>query len=185
MTIFVTSDLHFGHENILKYCSESRPFSNVDEMDEALIEEWNAVVSPNDDIYNLGDFSFHRPEKTVEILNRLNGRHHLVCGNHDGAITRMLKKGATLNDLNLASVSNYLEIKYHRQKIVMFHYPIVSWNGMHRGSIMLHGHSHGSFEGKGYIFDCGIDSKSIPSNMRPFRLDDIIDYLHKNRTVSK
>ena len=79
--VFFISDTHFGHGNVIKY--SKRPFSCADEMDEAMIAAWNAVVKPGDRIYHLGDFSFHRPEKGQKILSRLSGQKFLLAGNHD------------------------------------------------------------------------------------------------------
>jgi len=78
--IFFSSDFHFGHRNIIRYCS--RPFSSVEEMDEALIFNFNSLVKADDLTYHLGDFSMD--ERLVEQnLKRLNGAHILICGNHD------------------------------------------------------------------------------------------------------
>lgn len=78
---FFTSDTHFYHANILKYCN--RPFSSVEEMNEKLIENWNSVVGKNDIVWHLGDFSFGKKENVSEIVPKLNGRINLVMGNHD------------------------------------------------------------------------------------------------------
>lgn len=78
---FFTADTHFGHSNIIKF--ESRPFQDVDEMDGVLIERWNEVVRPQDEIFVLGDFSLYEKDKTTEIVHRLNGTKILVMGNHD------------------------------------------------------------------------------------------------------
>ena len=78
---FFTSDTHFHHQNIIKYCN--RPFSSVDEMNEKLINNWNSVVGKNDIVWHLGDFCFGRKENISEILPKLNGKINLVIGNHD------------------------------------------------------------------------------------------------------
>ncbi len=80
MAIFFTSDTHFSHRNVMRYCG--RPFKTVEECDEAMIARWNAVVGPSDTIYHLGDVSMHI--KPIErILPRLNGHKILIIGNHD------------------------------------------------------------------------------------------------------
>ena len=79
--IFLTSDLHFGHKNVIRY--EHRPFADVAEMDETLIRRWNSAVTAQDTVYVLGDVSFYRKEKTADIIGRLNGRKILILGNHD------------------------------------------------------------------------------------------------------
>jgi len=81
--IWLISDTHFGHENIIKYAD--RPFINVREMDEALIENWNRLVRPSDHVYHLGDVYMGRHDRNSisNILYRLNGHKRLIVGNHD------------------------------------------------------------------------------------------------------
>lgn len=80
MTYFI-SDTHFGHANIIRYCS--RPFSSVEEMDDAMIRRWNATVSPNDTVYHIGDFAFGNTGRIRHYREQLNGSIYLVTGNHD------------------------------------------------------------------------------------------------------
>jgi calcineurin-like phosphoesterase family protein len=77
--VFLISDTHFGHTNIIKYCD--RPFASADDMDEALVENWNATVGPYDKVYHLGDVAMSH--KKLPILERLNGTKILIKGNHD------------------------------------------------------------------------------------------------------
>src|SRR5437867_13222621 len=85
--IFFISDHHFSHANILtfhtSYNTAMRNFSSVEEMDEHMIEQWNAVVKPTDHIYHLGDFAFKRSGGFHDVCLRLNGHKRLVLGNHD------------------------------------------------------------------------------------------------------
>lgn len=81
MKVWFTSDLHFSHANIIKYCN--RPFADVDEMNAALIRNWNEVVGPNDLVWNLGDVAMGNRKRIPEYRQQLNGRIHLVRGNHD------------------------------------------------------------------------------------------------------
>ena len=78
VNIFFTSDLHFGHKNILKYCN--RPWNSVEEMDEGLIQNWNNTVGKDDIIFNLGDFAFASNQRWRELISRLNGKHYLILG---------------------------------------------------------------------------------------------------------
>lgn len=80
-TVFVVSDTHFGHSNIIKYCK--RPFASAQEMDEYMIEKWNAVVGDDDKVFHLGDFAFGDQAYTKNILSQLNGHITLIKGNHD------------------------------------------------------------------------------------------------------
>ena len=81
MGVFFTSDTHFGHKNIIRYCN--RPFNNVEEMDEYMIRVWNEEVNHDDIIFHLGDFSFYNTSKSKEIYDRLNGHKIIIRGNHD------------------------------------------------------------------------------------------------------
>lgn len=159
-TIFFTSDLHFNHEKIIEYCN--RPFTTVEEMNEALIENWNKDIGKNDVVYMLGDFCFGTQKDCQIMVNRLKGNKHFIIGNHDK------HKFAGIN--GIASVSHYKEIAAGSKKIVLSHYPIRSWNGMHRGSLMLHGHCHGTLEPIKNSIDVGVDC----NNYRPFSLHQVL-----------
>lgn len=78
--VFLTSDTHAGHVNVINFCK--RPFATVAEMNQAMIDRWNSVVCPDDDVYHLGDFAFG-PAVVREFAAALNGRIHLCLGNHD------------------------------------------------------------------------------------------------------
>lgn len=146
---WVTSDLHFGHNNIMRFCPNTRPYNSVDQMDEALIAEWNATVGENDVVFHLGDFSFYGAAKTKTILERLNGYIVFVKGNHD----------KTLDQIAGLEKHYMLEIRCDKTKVVMCHYAMRAWNQQGRGSVMLYGHSHGSMEDFGRSTDVGWDAK--------------------------
>ncbi len=148
MTIFFTSDTHFSHANIIKYCN--RPYSSVTEMNEMLIKNWNDVVTPQDTIYHLGDFAFDNdPGK---FLVRLNGQKFLIKGNHDKRPVQVLP--------GWQQVSDYKEIKVEGQTIILFHYAMRVWNKHGHGSWSLFGHSHGSLPdiSTSMSIDIGVDS---------------------------
>ena len=79
--IFVISDTHFGHANIIKYCD--RPFADIDEMDEIMIQRWNSVVKPGDKVYHLGDVYMGDGDRFLKKFARLSGKKRLILGNHD------------------------------------------------------------------------------------------------------
>ena len=81
MRVFITSDPHFNHTNIIQYCN--RPFEDVNEMNETLIKNWNSVIKNDDLVIHLGDVGLGNKEKISQILSRLNGRKMLIMGNHD------------------------------------------------------------------------------------------------------
>lgn len=81
MKYFIISDTHFNHENIIKYCN--RPFKSVDEMNRAMIKNWNETVSNKDIVIHLGDVALGSKEEAKKIIQQLNGRKILIKGNHD------------------------------------------------------------------------------------------------------
>ena len=132
--IYFTSDLHFGHKNILRF--DNRPFTTIEEMDSELIKRWNNKVNKNDTVYILGDLSWYNADKTLEILNQLNGRLRLVKGNHDNFLHNSDCKK------RFESIKDYEEITLGDIKLVLSHYPIHMYNYQFRGGIMLYGHVH-------------------------------------------
>lgn len=159
---FITSDLHFHHYNIIKFCPKTRPWGSREEMNEALIAEWNSVVGEDDVVFHIGDFCFGGGDKTRGIIERLNGTIIFVMGNHDKTVR---------NQVSSPNKFDYLEVRYKGTKVCMFHYPISEWNGKHRGSIMLHGHQHGRGpKYTGRIMDVGYDALG---NIK--RLDSVVE----------
>lgn len=156
-TIFFTSDHHFGHKNIIKFCN--RPYASVEEMNEDLIIKWNDKVSPNDTVYHLGDFSFKGRDPKL-YFNRLKGHKHLIIGNHDSK-----------NVLNLPWVSknNLHSVNFNNKHIVLCHYSLRVWNKSYHGSWMLFGHSHGKLPPNGLSFDVGVDA----NNFTPLSLEEV------------
>jgi calcineurin-like phosphoesterase family protein len=116
MTVFFTSDTHFGHAAIIRH--QKRPFASIDAMDTALIMRWNACVRPADTVYHLGDFCYRSGTKTaVDYMARLSGTIHLIRGNHDDHTVRD-------HAAAFASVQDMLTLKIDGQRIVLFHYPL-------------------------------------------------------------
>ena len=113
------ADLHFGHKNILAY--DNRPFADIKTHDAEIMEQWNNSVSENDDVFILGDVSWHSAAKTAGLMQRLNGTKHLIIGNHDG---ELLKSKSYRNCFQ--EIEHYLEIEDEGQKIILCHYPILS-----------------------------------------------------------
>ena len=157
MTTWVTSDLHFGHKNIMSFCPQSRArFRNdLAYMNEQMVKEWNDLIEPEDTVYILGDVAFMSGSDAGRMVMRLNGTKILVRGNHD----RKTLQDATFRGA-FAEVHEYLDITYNGTKVVMFHYPIAEWDQMHRGAVHLHGHLHGGISGmeKFRCRDMGMDA---------------------------
>lgn len=163
MATLFTSDLHLGHTNIIKYCN--RPFKNVEEMDETIINNWNSKVSQNDTIWVLGDFSFYRNEKNSWILSRLKGEKHLVIGNHD-------KKNKARKAVGWVSTQNEITIEVNNKKLYLCHYYHEQWKDKWLDQdIHLHGHSHGTSEAVLNRYDVGVDVWDFS----PVTLEEIIN----------
>jgi calcineurin-like phosphoesterase family protein len=165
-----TADQHFGHENVIRFCN--RPFSSVEEMDEAMIALWNGVVAPEDTVWHVGDFAYRcHPKRAHEIFSRLNGRKFLVIGNHD--------KGA-LHLPWAATPELMAHIAVEGTRIHLCHYAMRTWPGLHRGAIHLFGHSHGRMPGTDRSLDVGVDAWGL----QPVSLDAIKVRLKQNPPAS-
>ena len=154
---YFTADLHLGHANIIKYCD--RPFKDANHMDQQIIENFQSVVKPGDELYILGDLSFD-VEKALHFLRFVHCQHFIVWGNHDPkkakdreVLQKMCVKTADLMEVKLASGT----------QAVMCHYPLLRWNTAHFGSFMLHGHTHGGckYPENMRILDVGVDHEFV------------------------
>lgn len=161
---YFTSDEHYGHRNIIKYCN--RPFQSVEEMDEELIKRHNEVVKDGDTVIHGGDFTLLPTKARAEkYIKRLNGYHIFLSGSHD----RWLGRKHPLQ---------IWERKFNGQLIVVCHYAMHVWSQSHYGSFMLYGHSHAglshtSKEPVGKVWDIGVDN----NNFYPLSLDQIFDIM--------
>lgn len=137
---YYIADLHLGHDNIIKL--SNRPFDNVEEMNETLLQNWNSVVTPEDDVYILGDMCYKmHHDNALHYISQLKGKKHLILGNHDDVI---------LNNADLRryfeEITPYKEIVDNDAKIVLCHYPMVEWNGYYNGALHFYGHVHNTFK---------------------------------------
>jgi len=146
--IHFISDFHIGHKNVLKY--DGRPFEDVDEMHVELIKRWNNVVEDDDIVYYLGDLAFCRDETTVWFLRSLKGKINYIIGNHD-KMKDIIKfdRFENVHEYGTEIFIKDEDLKSARgsqgyQQFILSHYPILSWNRAHYGSIHLHGHCHGN-----------------------------------------
>ena len=131
--LFFTSDTHFGHRNIIKYCQ--RPFSCIEEMDDALIANWNRVVGKDDIIFHLGDFAMGGSAEWSRLLQKLNGKIYLILGNHD-------LKTIGAGFWRLEGVAMQMLINVKGQIIYLNHYPFLCYGGAYRNTWQLYGHVH-------------------------------------------
>ena len=127
--VWVTSDTHFGHGNIIGF--DNRPFSDVDEMNETLIDNWNGVVRARDTVYHLGDFAWTSASFQYAI-DRLRGKIRLILGNHDFRGKRLLNQ--------FDSVDQIKTIRHQRHKFILSHCPLIDIASS--SLTLLHGHVH-------------------------------------------
>ena len=165
--IFFTSDEHYGHANIIKFCN--RPFVSVEAMTEKLIENHNAVVRDGDFTFHLGDMFWRTC--TVQaahiILSRLRGRHGLIYGNHDEIAKRLIGDGAfdSWGDTRL--------VQSTRVPVWLSHYAHRSWPHSHKGSYHLFGHTHNVLSDFRYSHDAGVDT----NDYQPFSFEELDTYM--------
>ena len=160
MTLFFTSDTHFNDPRILRI--DRRPFASLAEHDEALVGYWNGAVGQDDEVWHLGDFGRLAKTDVEALLSRLNGRKNLIIGNNDGP-------GTTTAD-GWACVRHYAELEADGHLLILFHYPLRTWNQMGKKSIDLHGHSHGKLKPLTRQYDVGVDAW----NFRPAQLASLL-----------
>ena len=170
--IYFTADLHFYHQNIIRHTQ--RPFYTVDEMNKCLIRKWNEKVTSEDFVYILGDFTMKGAEIASTVLYSLKGKKYLIRGNHDSFLDR-----ASFDQSLFVAVEDYMEITYLNTQFILFHYPIINWNNMRRGAVMLHGHQHNQKEyniknrQNGMLrYDVGVDA----NDMMPVSAQEIIEF---------
>lgn len=160
--IFFTSDTHFYHKNILKYspirlngigCTledyEADRTAITHQYSDFLIEKWNAQVTDDDDVYFLGDLAFIGKEKVDALLNKLKGKIHLIKGNHDNVLRHFTDRFVEVKDIETLTFTNN-QFKFISPeepfKLILCHYPLLTWDGRTNGSCMVHGHCHGSID---------------------------------------
>lgn len=155
--IYFTSDLHFGHDNIIRYCD--RPWETVEDMNVGIVNRINSRVRPQDELYILGDVHCGKNSEEVALryLREIKcSRIYLVRGNHD---TDEFCEAAGPEAEGLFQwIKDYHEMKYKKLRIVLFHFAIRAWHHMYKGAIQLYGHSHGTLPGIGRQMDVGIDA---------------------------
>lgn len=160
--IWFTSDWHLDHTNIIQY--SSRPFKSVNEMNEAIIDNCNSLVQPNDDLIFLGDFAFSKQVIRIKLLRRAIKckNFHFIYGNHDKLIRKNQDQLSTEFDFWGDYAEEDLVITRDggtKNKFVLCHYAFRVWNKSHYDSYHLYGHSHGSLpdDPNSLSFDVGVD----------------------------
>jgi calcineurin-like phosphoesterase family protein len=172
MGIFFTSDEHYSHANIIKFCN--RPFADTQEMKESLIANHNKVVRAGDRVYHLGDIFWHTTSdnEALEIITRLNGQHYYIYGNHE----EVLRNKAIRERFQWCKDTENLKISGY-PNIFLCHYAMRVWNGSHKNSWHLFGHSHNALadtvnkDDSKFSFDVGVDAQ----HYSPISLEQVKD----------
>lgn len=191
--VFITSDTHYGHKNICRGVTawrlpdgsipidQTRDFKTIEEMNETLINNINSTVGEDDVLIHLGDWSFGGFENIQKFRDRILCKEiHLILGNHDHHIE---------NDRGgchglFTSVNHYTRLQYKYKTFVLCHFPIVSWDGLNKGNIHLHGHVHLPTNlrfGKGKKMDVGVDGHP---EFGVYDMDDVIRLMEKREILS-
>jgi calcineurin-like phosphoesterase family protein len=189
--VYITSDTHYGHKNIVRGVTNwrtqdgevpvdsTRDFQTIEQMNERLIDGINHFVGQDDTLIMLGDVSFGGFENVGLFLDRLICKNiHLILGNHDHHIENN-RNGIQGKFL---SVQHYLEVKINGKDFVLCHYPLQSWHGMGKGVTHLHGHVHlpeNRKFGQGKKMDVGVDG----NGMDPYSIDEIIKIMDKRNSL--
>ena len=192
--LFFTSDTHYSHSNICKATTNwgegnlTRDFSSLEHMNNVIVDNINETVGENDILFHLGDWSFGGFDNITEFRNKLNCKNiHLLLGNHDHHIERNKDNIQRL----FTSINQYINLDIRRPnkaaidkyKLILMHFPIVSWDGMNEGIIHLHGHvhlpKHQKINGCRAI-DVGIDG----NDFEPYSLDNILALL-ENQPIKR
>ena len=155
---FFTADEHYGHKNIIQYCN--RPFANVEEMNETIINNHNEVVGKRDIVVHAGDFCGLKNKDYVKpLVKRLNGQHIHLKGSHDYWLPK--------------SAPTRWEKKIGDHYFVVDHYAMRVWHRSLYNSFQLYGHSHGSREPIGKQHDIGVDN----NNFYPVSDEQIVEIM--------
>lgn len=179
MNYFI-SDLHFGHEDRIIW--DERSFKNADEMFEVMRERWNAKVRDDDDVYIVGDFTYYGEESDENIIryaSSLNGRKHLIYGNHDVRIRSSEKLRSLFDE---CVYEKYIESD--GKMFFLYHYPLVEWYRRPKGCYLIYGHIHGSLD-DGFEFmakhrkDEAFNAGVMINNYVPVTFDELRENNHK------
>ena len=138
MKNFYIGDWHYDHKNIIRL--DNRPYKDVDEMNEALIDNWNSVVTNEDTVYVIGDMFWCNTDEAIEVLKTLNGNKVLIIGNHDRIHDVKFRK-------QFVKIEHYMEVKDNGRKVLLSHYPMPFYRGDYNPDMYhLYAHIHTTIE---------------------------------------
>jgi calcineurin-like phosphoesterase family protein len=157
MNTFFTADTHFDDKYAIEYFN--RPFNSMNEMNRVMVEKWNSVVTENDIVYHLGDFTLEDIRHFTKWVSQLNGNIKILPGSHDQPWLKNFvasKKVQLIAPLVSVELPEIMAGK-DPQVIVLCHYSMQVWDRSNHGAWHLFGHTHGKLKGIGLSFDVGVD----------------------------
>lgn len=182
--IWLTSDWHLGHKNIVgpkvsTWPSGYRIFSSIEEMDHVILDNVNRLVKHDDILYHLGDFSYRSSKGIINYRSRVNCQTiHLCLGNHDKEVRNKRERYLDI----FASIEERILLKTNNLRIILSHYAHRVWDQSHRGSFHCYGHSHGSLPGLGKSMDVGVDNiYKLFGEYRPISLEEVVQIMNKKK----
>ena len=174
--IYLSSDFHFCHDREFIY--KPRGFNTIEEMNRAIIENWNNVVTEDDDGYILGDIMLKDNEVGAELLCQLHGRLHIVLGNHDTTTREQIYRESP----NVVEVAEAIKIKYNKHHFFMCHYPTMTGNlekeALTQMTLNLHGHTHSKehfYNDIPYMYNVAVDAHRC----KPVLIDKVIEEMYE------
>lgn len=177
--IYFTSDTHFCHNK--DFCYEPRGFKTIEEMNEKIFNNWNSIITDEDDVYHLGDVMLNNDIQGMMYLENLKGKIHIIRGNHD-TDTRV-ERYKQLN--NVVEITYATIIKYGKLHLYLCHYPTLTANydddkPWHKNLVNLFGHTHQQenfYNNNPYMYHVGVDSH----NCKPIEIEEILEEIRQKK----
>jgi calcineurin-like phosphoesterase family protein len=162
-----TSDLHFGHEGVIRYCD--RPFTNLEEMHETLVSRWNECIKPDDNVYVVGDMALCPFKEFEPIAKRLNGKKFLIRGNHDGYSNGQYERLGfkTFYELKMKIAGQMVRLSHYPYALPWYKRPFAYKSELRfmekrppkiKGEFLMHGHTHTKYRESQNRIHVGVDA---------------------------
>ena len=182
--VWFTSDLHFWHKNICKYCN--RPFETMEEMNQALIDNWNSVVKEDDTVFVLGDMGFCGYDNLYPLMFRLNDKKYLAQGDIDSdkIVFRLYEANIIEGYYKMHEVTIIGDEECPDQQLTLCHFPMIDWPNKERGAWMVHGHQHQLPETPSCSvmhWDVGVDKNNLkPVSFEQLKINITTQFVTRN-----